>query len=194
MRIARIACFVGLTFSVVCGRLAEAGTTGQQDLQATASELYNSDPTARAQATAKLIKVGPSAVPVLLPVLCDASKPNSETAWRSAAEALGELRAEAAVPCLVRNLAAGDLTQSVFKPTEVIAEREPSFVALIKIGEPAIPAIQRYLPMLHPDQAYLALRVLLIIGTPTAKSAVNDYIRLMENQTRLAKEILAEFK
>ena len=170
-----------------------AGQQRERPLKDDIRELYSNSAKARAEATKRLVEAGPAAIPLLLPVLCDKSKPNFDVAWRPAAKALGELKAEGAVPCLVQELAS-DVTLSVYKPEKTIADYEPAFSALVQIGEPAVPAISRYLPTLHPNKAYLALRVLRVINTPSAKAAVEAYIKLLENQTRLAKEVLEDFQ
>jgi len=165
-----------------------------QSLKDDIRELYSNSARVRADATTRLVEAGPAAIPLLLPVLCDESKPNFDVAWRHAARALGELKAGAAAPCLVQMLSLGDVTLSVFKPEKTIFDDDPAFAALVQIGEPAVPAIARYLPSLHPNKAYLALRVLRVINTPSAKAAVEAYIKLLENQTRLAKEVLDDFQ
>jgi hypothetical protein len=166
----------------------------EQSLEHDVRELYSNSAMVRADATSRLIEAGPVAVPLLLPVLCDKSKPNFEVAWRPAAKVLGELKSEAAAPCLVQMLALGDVTLSVYKPEKTISEYEPAFAALVEIGEPVVPAIARALPSLQPDKAYLALRVLRVINTPSAKAAVEAYMKLLESQTRLAKQVLDDFQ
>jgi hypothetical protein len=194
MKIGRIICV--LTFCVVSSGLNAyaAGKQIRQSLGDDIHRLYSKSAKERADATSRLVDAGPAAIPLLLPVLCDKSKPNFDLAWRHAAKALGELKAEVAAPCLVQMLALGDVTLSVFKPEKTILDNEPSFAALVEIGEPAVPAIARYLPTLHPDQAYLALRVLRVINTPSARVALEDYIKLLQDQTRLAKEVLDDFQ
>lgn len=154
--------------------------------------LYSENAEFRAQARARLVEAGPQAVPLLLPLLCEASKSSSDLAWREAAKAIGDLKAKAGALCLVR-LLANDLTLNVFASEDTISASDPAYVALRQIGEPAVDAISTALPSLHPDQAYLALRILRGIGTPKAKHAIEAYVHQLENQTRLAKEILSDF-
>jgi len=161
--------------------LNAAAQQSAQRFEREVRELYSNNSGVRAEATHRLVEAGPATIPALLPVLCDKSKVNFDVAWRSAAKALGDLKADAAAPCLVQMLALGDVTLSVYKPEATIAEYEPAFAALVQIGEPAIPAIERALPSLHPDQSYLALRVLRVINTPAARAAVEDYIALLEH-------------
>jgi hypothetical protein len=170
------------------------GQQSRQTLSRSVRELYSDNATIRADAARKLVAAGPTSIPMLLPVLCDASKPNFDVAWRTAATVAGQLKAVAAAPCLIQTLGLGDVTLSVFKPEKTIAEYEPGFAALIQIGEPAVPAIARALPSLHPDKAYLALRVLRVINTPAAKAAAEDYLKVLQNETRIAKEVLDDFQ
>jgi hypothetical protein len=191
----RSLCVISLLATVgsVVGPCA-VGQTRVQSLHDDVRELYSRSENVRADAASRLIDAGPTAIPILLPVLCDQSKPNFDVAWKPAAKALGELKAEAAAPCLVQLLALGDVSLSVFKPEKTIFDYEPAFAALVQIGEPGVPAIARSLPSLHPDKAYLALRVLRVINTTSAKAAVENYIRLLENQTRLARNVLNDFQ
>jgi hypothetical protein len=195
MKISRRAMVI-FAFCALC-RFPSLNAAAQQRAQRFEREvrdLYSSNSGVRAEATHRLVEAGPVVIPALLPVLCDKSKANFDVAWRSAAQALGNLKADAAAPCLVQMLALGDVTLSVFKPETTIAEYEPAFAALVQIGEPAIPAIARALPTLDPDKSYLALRVLRVINTPVARAAVEANVAMLELQTRHAKEVLDDFK
>ena len=186
-----------LSALTLCTLLLVPQAKGQEPSQALSryiGELYSDNATVRTEAARKLVAAGPTSIPVLLPVLCDTSKPKFDVAWRTAATVAGELKGVAAAPCLIQTLGLGDVTLSVFKPEKTIAEYEPGFAALVQIGEPAVPAIARALPSLHPDKAYLALRVLRIINTPAAKAAAEDYIKVLQNETRLAKEVVDDFQ
>lgn len=174
--------------------LSAAGQQREQQLKQNVRALYSSNDAARSDAASRLVEAGPEAIPLLITVLCNRAEPNFDVAWRPAAEILGKLRAGEAAPCLVQMLGLGDVTLSVFKPERIIAEHEPAFAALVQIGEPAVPAIARALPSLHPDKAYLAMRVLRVINTPHARAAAETYIKQLENQARLAREVLEDFK
>lgn len=165
-----------------------------QAIQRDVLDLYSSSASTRTAAAGRLVAAGPSVVPAVLPVLCDKSRPNFEVAWRHAARVLGELKAEAAAPCLIKVLALGQPTLSVFKSEATIAEYDPAFVALIQIDEAAIPPIARALPSMHPDQSYLALRVLRVINTPSARAAVEAYIGVLNSETQHAKQVLDDFR
>jgi hypothetical protein len=177
-----------LLFAALSSRATQTARQLESDIQG----LYSNNAEFRAQARARLVEAGPQAVPLLLPVVCQASKSNSDSAWREAAKAIGELRAEAGALCLVR-LLASDLTLNVFASEDTIAASDAAYVALLQIGDPSVGAISTALPSLHPDQAYLALRILRRIGTPKARAAVEAYLHGLENQTRLAREILSDF-
>ena len=183
-----------LLFCMLSPVLASDGEGRRRQLENEAVKLYGDSANERADAAHNLVQAGPAAIPVLLTVLCDTSKPKFDLAWRPAAKALGELKSEAAAPCLVHMLGLGDVTLSAFKSEKTIAEHEPAFTALVQIGEPVVPVIERSLGSLHPDKAYLALRVLRVINTPRAKVAVEAYIKLLEDQSRLAKEVLNDFQ
>ncbi len=190
------------TLTLMCWALSlglsasAAGYPTEEELKNDVPKLYSANPQTRELAARKLVAAGRRSIPLLLPVLCDDSKPHSDRAWPVAAKALGELRAEAAAPCLVRMLerempsAAGALEM---KSDEALADLDPAFAALVRIGEPAVPAIRQRLPFLYPGQAYLALRVLRIFQTPSAKEAAEFYIRSLEDRTRQAKRVLQDF-
>ena len=154
--------------------------------------LYSPSPESRARASARLVEAGPAAIPSLKSIVCGAYKSDSDVAWREAAKAVGQLKAEDASLCLVR-LLARDPTLNVFASEETIIAYDPAYAALLQIGEPAIPSISMALLSLHPDQAFLGLRILQKIGTPEAKAAVEAYIEALENQTKLAKGVLSDF-
>jgi hypothetical protein len=169
-------CFV--TIPELCP--ANQQSSRRQIIERDVSQLYSDSDSIRVNAANRL-------------VLCDKAGANSDVAWRSAAKVLGELKAERAAPCLIQKLALGDVTLSVFKPEKTIAEYDPAFAALVQIGQPTIPAIQRALPSLHPDKAYLALRVLRVINTPAAKEVAEGYFKLLERQAKLTSEVVSDF-
>lgn len=169
------------------------GQSGKQALKSDIQELYSHSANAREQAASRLVAAGPSAIPLLVHVICDQSKPNFDRAWSAAAKVLGELKAEAAAPCLVQLLMVKYPNVGVFKPDETLSRLDPAFAALTQIGEPAVPTIRMYLPNLGPDEAYLALRVLRAINTTSAKEAAEAYIKVLENQIRLSRQVIADF-
>jgi hypothetical protein len=188
----KIAMFV---FSALAWNLCAraAGQHRKAALEADIRELYNVNTNARAQAASRLVEAGPAAIALLVPVICDRSKLNFDAAWPAAAKALGELKAEVAVPCLVQMLG-NDPTMNVFKPDKTLVDVDPAFAALVEIGEPVVPTVRRYIHILHYDQAYLALRVLRVINTPPAKQAAEEYVQALNNQIRRSKEVIEEFK
>lgn len=173
--------------------LLDGATAKAQSPDKDAAALYSSSEAVREGAANRLIQAGPKTIHLLVPILCDRNKPNFNSAWRSAAKVLGRLKAEEAAPCLVQLLGSGDVTLSPFMSRDLIEQREPAFSALVEIGEAAVPSISRALPSLHPDSAYLGLRVLSSINIPSARTAVENYINFLEKQTQLAKEILQGF-
>jgi hypothetical protein len=174
-------------------RPANHQNSRRQMIEKDVGQLYSDSDSIRVNAANRLVQVGEEAIPLVLPVLCDKAGANSDVAWRSAAKILGELKAESAAPCLIQKLALGDVTLSVFKSEKTIAEYDPAFAALVQIGQPTIPAIQRALPSLHPDKAYLALRVLRVINTPEAKAVAEGYLKLLERQAKLTSEVVSDF-
>src|SRR5260370_26679165 len=157
---------------------------GKQSIENDISRLYSSNAKTRADAATRLAGAGPGAIPLLVPVICDKAKPDFDVAWPDAAKVLGELKAEAAAPCLIQMLMYKypSIGPVVMKPDETLARIDPAFAALVQIGEPAVPAIRKRLPLLGPDPAIMALRVLRAINTPNAKEAVEAYIKSLEEQ------------
>jgi HEAT repeat protein len=168
---------------------------GKQSLENDIAGLYSSNAKTRADAATRLATVGTDAIPLLVPVICDKAKPDFDVAWPSAAKILGELKAEAAAPCLIQMLMSKypSIGPVVMKPDETLARADPAFAALVQIGEPAVPAIRKRLPFLGPDPAIMALRVLRAINTPSAREAAKAYVKGLQEQLRFADEILAEF-
>jgi hypothetical protein len=165
----------------------------KQTIEQAVIQLHSNNDKTRTNAANRLIQAGEGVIPAVLPVLCEKVKPDSNVAWRSAARVLGELKAESAAPCLIQKLAVGDVTLSVFKPEKTVAQYDPAFAALVQIGEPAVSAIQRALPSLNPDKAYLALRVLRVINTPEARGVAEGYLKVLERQAKLTKEVIGDF-
>jgi len=173
-----------------------AQTAGQHrkgTLEADIRELYNVNTKARSQAASRLVEAGPAAIPLLVPVICDKSKPNFDAAWPTAARALGELKGQAAAPCLVQMLRY-DPTMNIFMPDKTLIDVDPAFAALVEIGEPVVPTVRRYIHILQYDQSYLALRVLRVINTPPAKQAAKEYVQALNDQIRHSEEVIEEFK
>lgn len=190
MRAATTILILGSYLVLAASNLGAAQTS--RKLTSDIQDLYSTNADVRARARARLVEGGPKSVPLLVPVICRTDKSDSDLAWREAAKAIGQLKAEAGALCLVRLLASNP-TLNVFGPEDTIAESDPAYVALLQLGEPAIFAISTALPSLHPNQAYLALRVLQKIGTPKAKAAVEVYLHELEMQTRMTREILSDF-
>lgn len=187
-----------MTLILLCGLpwTAHTQTEGDQRrarLENDISKLYSGDANVRTEAAKRLAASGSAAIPLLVPVVCDKSKLNFDVAWQAAAKALADLKAEAGARCLVQMLAY-DLSPPIYKPDKTLVDSDPAFAALVEIGEPVVSTVRQYLPVLHPDQAYLALRVLRVINTPPAKQAAEAYIQLLENQIRLSKGVIEEFR
>jgi hypothetical protein len=180
---------------VFCALMLSASLKPQarQAIESDINVLYGTDPDiVKTQAANRLVAVGPSAIPMLVPVICDRSKPNFNSAWPFAAKALGQLRAEPAAHCLVNLLGLNfpPIGPVFMKSDETIARADPAFAALVQIGEPAVSMIRYELPFLGPENAYEALRVLRLIKTPSAKEAVDTYIKTLNRQVGLANKIL----
>src|SRR5579884_4291222 len=156
-------------------------------------ELYSEDESTRMRGTSKLVAAGAPAIPLLISVLHDQTNPHFEVAWPAAARGLGQLKAVNAVPSLIRLLGEGLEINVVGKSDETLAERNAAFAALVEIGEPAVPMIRRMLPLLEFNEAYMALRVLQAIGSPEAREATKRYISGLEDQLRIANEVLKGF-
>ncbi|HYG97950.1 MAG TPA: hypothetical protein VD837_02385 [Terriglobales bacterium] len=158
-------------------------------------KLYSDNANTRSDAARRLAATGPSAVPLLVRVVCDRAKSHFDVAWPVAAKILGDLKAEAAAPCLV------DLLMYEYpsigpvngKSDETLAAADPAFAALMRIGDPAVHAIKRRLPFLGPDPAIMAMRVLRAINTPSARQALEAYIKVLQDQVRVASQILRGF-
>lgn len=159
------------------------------------SKLYSNNTKTRADAAIRLAGAGPSAIPFLVPVICDRGKSNFEVAWPDAAKILGELKAQPASPCLIDMLMYNypSIGPVMTKPDDTLASVDPAFAALVRIGEPAVPSIRKRLPFLGPEPAIMALRVLRAINTSNAKQAAEAYIKGLQEQIRFAGDILRDF-
>ncbi len=159
------------------------------------SSLYSENARIQAEAASRLIATGPSAISQLVPVVCDRARPHFDVAWPVAARILGELRAEAAAPCLVDMLMYKypSIGTVVTKSDETLAGVDSAFAALLRIGEPAVPAIRKRIPFLGPEPAIMALRVLRAINTPSAREASEAYLKVLQDQIRFTKQVLRDF-
>ena len=186
-----------LTFcTVFCGVCAYSEQDAPQSIKNDIAKLYSDNAETRSDAASRLAAVGPSAISLLAPVVCDRTKSHFDVAWPAAAKILGDLKATAAASCLV------DLLMYQYpsigpvngKSDENLASVDPAFSALTRIGEPAVPTIRKHLPLLRPDPAIMALRVLRAINTPSAREAIEAYIKVLGDQVRIANQILGGFK
>lgn len=187
---------VFLLLIIACSLTASSSEQNRkQRLADEIGRLYSSKSQVRTDAAKQLAAIGPSAVPELIQVVCDRSKPNFDTAWPLAAGILGDLKAKAAVPCLIELMMYKypSIGPVEMKPDETLANVDPSFAALVHIGEPTVPALRKHLPFLGPEGAIMALRVLRAINTPSARDAAEAYIRILRDQLRLSKQILEDF-
>jgi hypothetical protein len=181
---------VSLLFIVACASASERDTVAKE-----VKNLYSENPHIRESAVARLTAGGPVVVSALIPVICDRAKLHFDRAWPLAARVLGQLRAQDAAPCLAGLLmynypAIGPV---VIKPDETLINVDPAFAALIRIGEPAVPAIRKQLPFLGPEPAIMALRVLRKINTPSARDAAEAYARMLHDQVRFTEQVIQEF-
>jgi hypothetical protein len=179
---------------LLCGvPLFASGRSSTKSVNEDVNRLY--DAKTQNDAANRLLAAGPRVIPLVLPVICDKTKSRFDVAWPIAAKVLGEMKAEAASRCLVSLLMYDypPLGPVVMKSDKTLIEVDPAFAALVRIGEPAVPAIRSHLPFLGPEQALMALRVLRIINTPSAKEAAEAYLKLLQDQIRLAGDILLDF-
>ncbi|MFZ0821102.1 MAG: hypothetical protein WAM91_13610 [Candidatus Acidiferrales bacterium] len=58
------------------------GQSDKKEIKSDVNTLYSASANVRTQAAQRLVAIGPSAIPLLLPVLCDGSKSISSVAWR----------------------------------------------------------------------------------------------------------------
>jgi HEAT repeat protein len=172
-----------------------AGQTSGPALNKDVHALYSHNDRVRREAAQRLVANGPTAIPSLVNVLCDESKSHFDLAWPIAAKALGELKATEAGPCLIRMLGRNypPIGEPVTKTDHTLRRVDPAFAALVQIGEPIVPAIRLNLPLLHPSNSLMAVRILRLINTPTAKEAAEAYVKVLENQIQSTKQVIAEF-
>jgi hypothetical protein len=76
------------------------------------------------------------------------------------------------------------------KSDDTIAGVDPAFAALRQIGPLAVHDIGDEIQFLDPETAYLALRILRSIKTPSAREAADKYIEALNGQIRLANTVL----
>jgi HEAT repeat protein len=182
-------------YCIMSGAYALAAAQSRQTIEDDIHALYQSNDEVRQEAAQRLVARGSKAVPLLIGVLCNESKPHFDLAWPIAANALGELKAEAAAPCLVRMLGRNypPIGSPFAKTDETLRNVDPAFRALVQIGPPAVPAIRSHLALLHPEYSLMAVRVLRLINTPEAKEAAEAYINFLEDQIRCTKQVVADF-
>jgi len=169
---------------------------GKRALENDIRDLYGGNALVQSQAIRRLVNAGSRAIPLLVHVICDTKRSGFEDAWPSAAKALGELKAEAAAPCLlhllITNVPPG-VGSVIMKSDATLEEVDPAFAALAQIGAPGVPAIRHLLPLLYPDQAIVAIRVLKSINTPDAREAAEAYVRFLEQQLKVANQEIEGF-
>jgi HEAT repeat protein len=160
------------------------------------SVLYGEDDKKRDSAVADLLAIGKPAIPQLLAVLKDPDHPGFSEALRPAAFVLGELRATEAASDLARLLGTGlEVMLVKFDRTDrSLEELDPSFGPLVKMGDPAVPALRKQLLTAQWPKAFLILRILKAIGTPAAVELGRSYVRDLGSRLRIAKSIFEDEK
>jgi hypothetical protein len=156
--------------------------------------LYGRDDQERSRATRDLVEIGKSSIPSLLEVLNNDKHPDFERAYRSAATALGDLKASEAAPRLGWLLGTGDSATIIMegKSDESLAAIDPAFGPLVKIGNPAVPELKKELSVGNWNKRYLILRILRSIGTPDSLALGKAYIGTIESELRVAKKLFPE--
>lgn len=61
--------------------------------------------------------------------------------------------------------------------------------ALVQMGDAAVPAIKRGLPLVQYDQAFYLLRVLRLIGGPRANDAFSSYKEFLRGEIKTVELI-----
>ncbi len=189
------AALLGVSFVILNLALPMAnGQTLDDRIKADIGSLYGRDGQERGRATRDLVEIGRASVPSLLAVLNNDKHPDFERAYRSAATALGDLKASEAAPRLGWLLGTGDSATIIMegKTDESLAAIDPAFGALVKIGDPAVPELKKELSVGSWNKRYLILRILRSIGTPDSLALGKAYIETIESELRVAKRLFPQ--
>src|SRR5947209_8071361 len=113
----------------VCSLLEVARASEKPRQTQTATDvqvLYSADARLRGAALKNIVGRGTEAAPVLIAVICDRSKPGFDRAWPGVAEALGELKAVQAVPCILRLLLTQYPPIGIVQSDQTLARNDPA--------------------------------------------------------------------
>jgi HEAT repeat protein len=172
------------------------GQSLENRISADIGALYGGDDQERAKATRDLVEIGKPSIPSLLKVLDDDRRSDFDRAYRSAATALGDLKASEAAPRLAWLLGTGDSATVIMegRSDESLAAIDPAFEPLVKIGDPAVPELKKELSVGNWNKRYLILRILRSVGTPDSLALGRAYVGTIESELRIAKKLFPEGK
>jgi hypothetical protein len=197
MRNTKLAAFCLFAIFMASGSVEGSSHSHAQDVKERVAKdievLYGDDAHSRDAAVRDLIEIGNPSVAQLTMVLRNSEHRNFESAFRSVARVLGELRAAEAAPDLARLLGTGypTLMLEYGRTNESMAANDPAFEPLIRIGDPVVPELRKQLLIAHWPRAYVILRVLKAIGTPAAQELGKSYVQRLESDLRIAKSLFS---
>ncbi len=118
-----------------------------------------------------VIEIGPKSYQPPEP---DSAVQSPDPVWLNMVSVAGQLKISRAAPALARwiSVRTGMITTLY---TEASLENSPAGTALVQIGDPAIPALQRILEEGKLDERFEATYALLRIGSSKANAAVRDH-------------------
>jgi hypothetical protein len=102
-----------------------------------------------------------------------AKGPNHVPQWRDEVRLAGELKMAEAAPALAKWISVGDDSGVLSEPHP---DDSPAVAALVQIGDPAIPALEKLLKRGTQTERWQAMYALDWIGSPKAKAALRDYV------------------
>jgi hypothetical protein len=130
-------------------------------------------------ATEKLLRLGKSDVTVRaylvthLPSMIETGPQPSFATWSNAARLAGGLKIAEAAPALAKfiDVTTGTITLS----GESHLRTSPAGLALVQIGDPAVPALDAVLEQGNLDQRWRAMYALKLIGSAKAKTVLRNH-------------------
>jgi len=103
--------------------------------------------------------------------------------WYNAVRIAGQLRIVEAAPALVKQINARTRVGGVTSSKEANLRDSPAGLALVQIGDPAVPALQTLLEQGSPYERWTAAYALILIGSPTARSALREHAAREPDET-----------
>lgn len=175
---ARCGKWISICFATVAVSLSGARISTASDIASLTAQLSDARTSSRdiAMQIARLSKADPRAREYVVGRLPEMISAPTSDAWTNAVWLAGEMKVSEAIPSLAQAMSRPPFPAEPYVTGAVVRRLGHDIVAqaLSRIGNPAIPAVVRLLERTDAKTRGRALAILVRIGTPAAREALQD--------------------